>query len=81
MGVTFWACLAGLPHYPKCLARLIHNTRYYGGCFGLGFNSFASGWPRSASGVDLWACLDGVPHHPKCLARSQLMIPGVVKNF
>ena len=44
---------AGVPHHPKCLARLIYNTRYYGGHFGVGFSSFASGWPRSASGRGL----------------------------
>ena len=53
VGVTFWACLAGVPHHPKCLARLIHNTSYYGGHFGIGFSSFVSGWPRTASGRDL----------------------------
>ena len=41
---------AGVSHHPKCQARLIHNTRYYGGHFGVSFSSFPSGWPRSASG-------------------------------
>ena len=52
-GVVFQAVLAEVPHHPKCLARWIHNTRYYGGHFGVGFSSFASGWPRSASGRGL----------------------------
>ena len=30
LGVTFYACLAGVLHHPKCLVRLFHNTRYYG---------------------------------------------------
>ena len=50
VGVTFWACLSGVLHHQKCLARSIHDSRHYGGHFGVGFSSFASGWPRSASG-------------------------------
>ena len=53
VGVAFWACLAGVPHHPKCLARSNHDSSYYGGHFGVGFSSFPSGWPRSASGRGL----------------------------
>ena len=49
VGVAFWACLAGVPHHPKCLARSIHDSSNYERHFGVGFSSFPSGWPRSAS--------------------------------
>ena len=26
VGVTFWACLAGVPHHLKCLTRSIYDT-------------------------------------------------------
>ena len=52
-GVAFWACQAGVPHHQKCLARSIHDSRYYGGHLGVSFSSFPSCWPRSASGRGL----------------------------
>ena len=70
VGVDFWACLAGVPHQPKCLARSIHDTRYYGGHFGVGFSSSLPAGLGQLVGVAFWACLAGVPHHPKCPARS-----------
>ena len=62
--------LVGVPHHPKCLARLIHDTRYYGGHFGVGFISFASGCPRSVSGLGLFGLSGRGTPPPKCLAMS-----------
>ena len=45
--------LAEVPHQLICLARSIHDTRYYGGHFAVGFSSFASGCRRSTSGRGL----------------------------
>ena len=73
MGVVFQA---QVPHQQKCLARWIHDTRYNGAHFGVGFSSFASGWPRSVTGR-VW------PGYPTTqnVWEGQFMIPGVVKNI
>ena len=67
VGVAYSACLAGVPHHPKCLARSIHDSW---GCKKTSRNLFRSfRYPANLgqfSSPD-YVTLAGGPHHPKCL--------------